>query len=196
MRPRPWGLPYATPHANQKVHVLPSFAFHATSKCDPNAAAVITADSPEVFSLSTLSARETTYIGGFQPPTTVDTYRFLQPLRVLTSPTPLFRRAPRLAVRTQALPSLFHLGCAPRVAPFRGFPDLEPDTFRLALPLVPFRIPVGWWLARALRRLLAPASPRGIPSCDGTFRALTASGGTRGIAAGRSAEIGLRHLHR
>lgn len=79
---------------NQKVRVLPSIAFHATSKCDPNAAAVITADSPEVFSLSMLSVRETTYIGGFQPPTTVDTCRFSQPLRVLTSPAPLFRRAP------------------------------------------------------------------------------------------------------
>lgn len=118
-------------------------------------------------SLSTLSVRETTNTEGFQPPATFDTCRFSQPLRVLTSPkshrAPL--RAPlrdcalalRLGLRT--LLSLFHPSCILRVAPFRGFPDLEPDTSQLALPLFPSAYPGRLVVVRALRRNSTSSEP-------------------------------------
>lgn len=119
-------------------------------------------------SLSTLSVRETTYAEGFQPPTPIDTCRLFQPLRVLTSPESscrLLLRAPfqdnvlALRLGLQTLLSLFHPSCILRVAPFRGFPDLEPDTSQLALPLFPSAYPGRLVVVRALRRNSTSSEP-------------------------------------
>lgn len=118
-------------------------------------------------SLSTPSDRETTYIGGFQPPTTIDTCRFFQPLRVLTSPksclallrVPFQEVALALRLGLRTLLSLFHPSCILRVAPFRGFPDLEPDTSQLALPLFPSAYPGRPFVVLALRRNSTSSEP-------------------------------------
>jgi hypothetical protein len=118
-------------------------------------------------SLSTPSDRETTYVGGFQPPTTIDTCRFFQPLRVLTSPksclallrVPFQEVALALRLKLRTLLSLFHPSCILRVAPFRGFPDLEPDTSQLALPLFPSAYPGRPFVVLALRRNSTSSKP-------------------------------------